>query len=219
MDAPIFRDRREAGELLGRSVLTSFPGISPIVIGLPRGGVVVADAVARQLGAPLDVFVVRKVTPADNPEYAVGAVAEDGVEYIDHDAVDAAGLDLDAVDKAVETAQSELARRIGRFVADRTRPVIRGKDVVIVDDGLATGATARVAVMLARERGARRIILAVPVAAASSIRSFAADVHGICTLTAPTDLVAIGDYYDDFRQVDDHEVVEILAERSVLPGR
>ncbi len=217
-----FRDRREAGRQLGAS-LAAFSEHRPIVLGLPRGGVPVADEVARELGAPLDVIVVRKLGLPLQPELGFGAIGEGGTRILDTDLIRRVGMTDAEVSRVEQLERSELTRRIRQYRGDNAALEITGRTVVIVDDGLATGGTARVAVDVARARGARRVVVAVPVAPMETVvrlREVADDV--ICLLTPP-DFLAVGRWYDNFDPTPDDEVARIvqssLADRSRTPVR
>ncbi len=212
-----FADRRDAGRRLA-PLLAGLRYERPIVVAIPRGGVPVASEVARSLGAPLDVVGVRKVGAPGNPEFAVGAVAEGDVTAINDDAVGRLGLGGAELDVMVARARRELASRMARY-AGHPRLAVAGRTVVLVDDGLATGFTARAAARSLRERGAARIILAVPVAAADSaaaLRGWADDV--ICA-EVPADMWAIGLWYDDFSPTSDEEVAVLLRQQAGVASR
>lgn len=183
----------------------------PIVLGLPRGGVPVAAQVARALGAPLDVLLVRKLGVPSREEFAFGAIGEDGARVLDDSLVRQLGLDADDVERVERRERTELERRRARYRAGRAPRALEGRTAVIVDDGLATGATARVAVEVARARGARRIIVAVPVAPRDAVADLARLVDVVCLLT-PGTFQAVGEWYDAFDQTSDDEVTTLLAD-------
>ena len=208
-----FTDRVEAGRLLGRR-LRWLRGQDVVVLGLPRGGVPVAWQVAQALAAPLDVIVVRKLGVPSQPELAMGAVGEDGVRVTNDAVLTQAGVsraDLAAVEMQ---EQKEVVRRAQLLRRQLAREPLVGRTAVIVDDGVATGATARAACQVARAQGAERVLIAVPVAPAGWARGFrgVAD-ESICLMT-PEPFYSVGQWYDDFRATTDDEVVEILAEAS-----
>ncbi len=209
-----FADRREAGALLAAELERSgVLGDAPervVVVGLARGGVEVAAEVAERLGRPLDALAVRQVGQPWQPEYGIGAVAPGGVEYVrSHD-----GLTEAEVADAVRSAAAKAEALDERLHARRGQLTVRGATCVLVDDGLATGGTMVAAARWARARGADRNVIAVPVGAAVTLRSFEADpgVNGVVCLAAPPDFGAVGFWYRDFRQVSDEEVVALLAE-------
>jgi putative phosphoribosyl transferase len=205
-----FRDRREAGRRLAER-LSGLRASSPLVLGLPRGGVPVAFEVAKALGAPLDILVVRKLGVPFQPELGMGAVGEDGVRVLNRDVLRQAGVtetQLAAVEARERAAVEERAVRLRRG-----RPAIplEGRTVVIVDDGLATGGTARAAVHVARARGADRVILAVPVAPPETVAALRRDADDVVAVEIPEPFFAIGGWYADFSPTSDEEVVELLT--------
>jgi len=206
-----FADRHDAGRRLA-ALLAGFRSEDPVVVGIPRGGMPVAAEVARALEAPLDLVVVRKVGAPTNPEYAIGALAEDDVSVIDDEAVRSLRLGAGELRGAVEQARRELAERLVRYRGSRRRLAVAGRTVVLVDDGLATGHTARAAARSLRERGATRIILAVPIAAIGSARALRSWVDEMVCVETPADLWAIGLWYEDFSPTSDEEVAALLAE-------
>jgi putative phosphoribosyl transferase len=208
-----FADRHDAGRWLA-ALLADFRSENPVVVGIPRGGMPVAAEVARALEAPLDLVVVRKIGAPANPEYAIGALAEDDVSVIDDDAVH--GLRLGAVDleELVGRARNELAERLAHYRGTRRRLAVAGRTVILVDDGLATGHTAQAAVRSLREQGATRIILAVPIAAPESARKLRCWADEVVCVEMPTDLWAIGLWYEDFSPTSDEEVAALLAEHA-----
>jgi putative phosphoribosyl transferase len=206
----IFTDRRHAGRLLGER-LEHLRGAGPVVLALPRGGVPVAAAVAAALGAPLDVLIVRKLGAPTQPELALGAMGEGGTRVLNADLL--ARLQLTEHDLAAVEARErdEIDRRRTRYRHGRPMVPIAGRTVIVVDDGLATGATARAAVAVARAAGAARVVVAVPVAAPDSLRLLALEADEVVALATPSTFHAVGAWYDDFRQVDDDEVERLLA--------
>lgn len=203
-----FRDRREAGRRLGER-LRAWPPPDPVVLGLPRGGVPVAAEVAAVLRAPLDVLVVRKVGVPGRPEVAMGAVGEGGAVVRNDDVVRAAGVDDGEFEARAAAERREVEVRVARFRAGRAPLSLRGRTAIVVDDGVATGATARVACRMARELGAANVVLAVPVAAPDAIRRLP-EADSVVHLLAPPGFMAVGMHYVDFRQTSDDEVVELL---------
>ncbi len=206
---PPFRDRQHAGRLLA-AALGHLRAEDPIVVGLPRGGVVVAYEVAEALAAPLDVVIVRKLGAPLQPELAVGAVGEDGVVIVDRELAELCRLDGPGLDAIVAREQAELARRSRLFRGEAEPLPVQGRTVVLVDDGVATGATAHAAARVLRRRGAARIVLAVPVGPPSVHERFADDADEVVCLESPERFGAVGQAYDSFGQTPDETVVELL---------
>jgi putative phosphoribosyl transferase len=207
----VFTDRADAGRQLAAR-LGALEGRAGIVLALPRGGVPVAAEVARALRLPLDVIGVRKLGAPMQPELGVGAIAEGGVRVLDGALVKQLRLD-DATISRIETQErGELQRRLQRYRGDRDLPDLSGRVVVIVDDGLATGGSARAACRAVREAGADETILAVPVGAASSLEAMRDEADEVIALQVPHDFVAVGRWYERFGQTTDDEVVALLDE-------
>jgi putative phosphoribosyl transferase len=211
-----FLDRSDAGRRLANRML-DLRGEDVVVLALPRGGVPVAAEVARALGAPLDVIVVRKLGVPVQPELGMGAIGEGDVRIINPEVVAITHV-TDAEIAAVERRErAELDRRARRFRGDRPRTPLTGRTAVIIDDGIATGSTARAACQVARAQGAARVVLAVPVAPPSACTALAADADEVICLETPGHFLAIGEWYQDFSQTSDREVVSLLqraAERG-----
>jgi predicted phosphoribosyltransferase len=203
-----FPNRVEAGRLLA-AALEPYRGKAPIVLALPRGGVVLGAEIARILGAPLDLVVVRKVGHPEQPEYAVAAVAEDG--HLIGNEREIASLDEEVFRLAVEAAQAEARRRRLAYLAGRSSPDASGRTAILVDDGLATGLTMEVAIEEVRHRRPEAIVLAVPVAPEDTVRRLATKVDAVVSLHAPRHFLgAVGAYYDDFSEISDEEVRALL---------
>ena len=216
----LFANRIEAGRLLAEQ-LTDLRGEDLVVLGLPRGGVPVAAQVARALDAPLDVIVVRKLGVPFQPELAMGAIGEMGTRVLDETLIRHAGITLDEVRDVEDRERAELERRVARLRRGRPRVPLEGRVAVVVDDGLATGSTARVACQVARQLGARRVVLAVPVAPADSVREGIPAADQIVCVRMPEPFVAVGRHYDDFTPTSDEEVIVALdqsARRLAMSG-
>lgn len=209
-----FADRAEAGRRLG-ALLAVDAARDPVVLGLPRGGVPVAAEVARTLGAPLDVLVVRKVGVLWQPEVAMGAVGEEGAAVRNADVVRAAGVDEQTLRAAERRERAEVERRAALFRSGRAPEPLAGRTALIVDDGITTGATVRAACAIARARGAARVVVAVPVAPPEVLADLRAgpdpDADEVVCLEAPAGFMAVGMHYVDFRQTPDEEVIRLLA--------
>jgi predicted phosphoribosyltransferase len=204
-----FRDREDAGRRLAARV-TELGLDDPVVLALPRGGVPVAAQVARALAAPLDVILVRKLGVPAQPELAMGALGEEGVRVLDRDLIARARVRDDQLADVERAERDELARRARTYRGDRAPLPIDGRTVVVVDDGLATGASARAAIAVARARGAATVVLAVPVAPPETVAALRADADVVVSVETPPTMAAIGQWYDDFSQTSDAEVVAHL---------
>jgi putative phosphoribosyl transferase len=212
-----FRDRHDAGRQLA-CLLEPFGGEQPVVVGIPRGGVPVAAEVARALGAPLDVAVVRKIGAPQNPEYAIGAVAEGGVYVLSERVARALGLSDAELRLLLENVQDELDERLRRYREARPPIEVSRRTVILVDDGLATGRSARAAMLSLRGRGAARVILAVPVAAPAAARALAQQADQLVCVDMPADLWAVGQWYDDFKPPAEEEIANLLAGGGGAPA-
>jgi len=208
-----FLDRVDAGKRLGE-VLSTREFESTIVVGLPRGGVPVAFEVARRIGAPLDVIVVRKLGVPAHPEVAMGAISEGGIRVIDHVVVASANVTTAAFAKVEQRERTEFERRIELFRKEHRRISLVGKTVIVVDDGIATGSTARAACQVAAAGGAIHVVLAVPVAPHSAVIGLADVTDEIVCLATPEPFSAVGKWYADFAQTSDEEVVDLLRRET-----
>jgi predicted phosphoribosyltransferase len=207
----VFADRVDAGRRLAEvDAIQALPRGDLVVLGLPRGGVIVAAEVARALGVPLDVIVVRKLGVPRQPELAMGAIGEEGVRVLNDDVVRHAATP-EQVAAVTQRESTELARRAARFRHAAPRISLEGKAAMIVDDGIATGSTARVACQVARAHGAARVILATPVAPPRTVRDLQAVADEVIVLDAPAQFHAIGQFYRDFEQTTDEEVERALT--------
>ena len=209
----LFVDRIDAGRRLAER-LGHLREADPVVLGLPRGGVPVAYQVADALDAPLDVIVVRKLGVPFQPELGMGAIGEDGVRIVNPEVVRAARVTDDEIAAVERRERTELERRARRFRGDRPRVPLEGRTAIVVDDGIATGSTARAACQVARAHGAARVVLAVPVAPPGWTDRLGADADELVCLETPEQFWAIGQWYDDFSQTSDGEVVECLERRA-----
>lgn len=206
----IFQNRVDAGEKLTK-VLKKFKGQKDVVVlGLPRGGMVVADVVARELGLLLDLVVPRKIGAPGNPEFAIGAVAEDGEIVLNQEVVESLGVDEDYIERATEEEKKEAERRLRVYRGDRLKLDLAGKIAIIVDDGIATGLTMEAAIKSVKEKGTKKIIVAVPCAATDSFNRIKKEVDKIISLTISDFFGAVGAFYEEFGQTEDEEVVDIM---------
>ncbi len=205
-----FMDRTDAGQALARS-LDHLRGTDLVVLGLPRGGVPVAYEVARALQAPLDVIVVRKLGVPYQPELAMGAIGEGGIRVSNDEVIRRGGITAQEIAAVEQRERADLVQQAKRFRAGRSLVAVAGRTAVIVDDGIATGSTAAAACQVARQMGATRVVLAVPVGAPESIRLLENVCDEVVCLHAPEYFMAVGTFYDDFRHVSDNEVTDLLA--------
>jgi putative phosphoribosyl transferase len=212
----VFQDRRDAGRRLA-AVLAPLSRERPVIVALPRGGVPVAFEVARALQAPLDVLAVRKLGAPGNPEFGIGAIAEDGTAVLNTGTARGVGMTQELLDATLEREIRELCRRVERYRDGRRQIDVQGRTVIVVDDGLATGLTGLVAVRALRARGAARIVVAVPVGARESVALVRDEADEVVCHTIPRELLAVGRFYEDFSPVSDGEVVALLG--AAAPDR
>ena len=207
-----YRDRADAGRVLAAALghLAGDPNV--VVLGLQRGGVPVAYPVARALGAPFDVLLVRKLGVPSQPELAMGAIASGGVRVLHQAVIDSLAIPPAAVDAAASREGAELTRLESLYRADRPALDVAGRTVVVVDDGVATGSTMRAAVAALRAQQAARIVVAVPVGARETLRELAAEADEVVCALTPAGFHAVGEWYDDFTQTTDDEIRALLEE-------
>jgi putative phosphoribosyl transferase len=214
-----FHDRVEAGRLLGAELSRRYGRrADALVLALPRGGVPVGFEVAEALGAPLDVFIVRKLGVPGQEELAMGAIASGGVRVLNHDVIRYASIPDRVIDSVAKAEQQELERREKSYRGIRPPLDVTGRTVFVVDDGLATGSTMRAAVQALRNMNAREVIVAVPVAAKETCAEFRSLVDDIVCLRTPSPFQAVGLWYADFSQTSDKEVHELLDRASRMIG-
>jgi predicted phosphoribosyltransferase len=209
-----FRDRREAGRFLAAQLTAYANRPDVLVLALPRGGVPVAAEVARALEAPLDVFVVRKLGVPGREEFALGAIATGGVRVLNEDAVRALHIPDRVIEAIAAKEQEELARRERVYRGDRPPLDVRGRTVILVDDGLATGATMHAAIRALRQQQPARIVVAVPTASPETCVELRTEVDDVICATTPDPFYAVGLWYEDFSQTTDEEVRELLAQST-----
>jgi putative phosphoribosyl transferase len=214
MERTRFRDRVEAGRMLAERLSAYAGGDDVIVLALPRGGVPVGYEVAKALGAPLGVFVVRKLGVPGHEELAMGAIASGGVILLDEGLVRRLGLGREELERTVEAELRELQRREEAYMGGREQPDVEGKTVILVDDGLATGSTMRAAALAVRRLNPDRIVVAVPVASPETCETFRDVVDETVCVMTPSPFRAVGLWYDDFSQTSDDEVRRLLAEAA-----
>lgn len=214
-----FRDRADAGHQLA-AALAAYRDRRPFVLAIPRGGVVAGYEVAVALDAPLDVIVPRKLRAPYNPELAIGAVAHDGSVYLNTDLIRSLRISEDYVREEIANQLAEIRRRMRLYRGDRPGPVLAGHAAVVTDDGMATGSTMIAALRAARAMGPTRLVAAVPVAPADGVRRLEDEADEVCCLLTPESFYAVGQFYDDFGQTTDEEVILLLQRRAdALNGR
>jgi putative phosphoribosyl transferase len=217
----IFTDRREAGRALAEALAQQGDLTDPVVLALPRGGLPVGREIARALGAPLDIMVVRKLGLPSQPELAMGAVASGGIRVTNPDVLREAEVPDAVLEDVARAEQREVERRERAYRGDRAPLELEGRSVILVDDGIATGSTVRAAIQAARARGAAGVIVAAPVAPPETVERLSREADQVVCLTTPVPFMAISLWYRSFPQVDDREVRRILDEaaREGTPGR
>ncbi|HTZ60905.1 MAG TPA: phosphoribosyltransferase family protein [Acidobacteriaceae bacterium] len=210
----LFRDRADAGRRLS-SLLLSFSGRDDVlVLALPRGGVPVAFEVARTLRCPLDVFVVRKLGAPDEPEYAIGAIASGGTRLVNETAVRELGIPSWQVEERIEQEEREIARREELYRAGRPAREVRNRVIIVVDDGIATGSTMRVAIAALRRQSPMQIVVAAPVASRPICQKLKEEADSVVFLATPPNLASVGEWYQDFSQTSDQQVSDLLSQAS-----
>lgn len=210
-----FKDRAEAGDRLAGK-LTKYKQEDSIVLGLPRGGVPVAYRVSKKLNAPLSVLVSRKIGAPGHEEFGLGAISEEDSLYLDKGSLSKLNLDRSDLTQTIDNEKAELRRRVQVYRDGKSLPSLKNKTVILVDDGLATGGTAKAALKALNRLGAKKVVFAVPVCAKQSVEDIKEDVDEVICLLSPANLQAIGLYYDDFGQTLDEEVVNLLRKADRL---
>ena len=205
----LFYDRTDAGRRLAKLLKRRIQGPC-IVLAIPRGGVVVGYEVAKELGCPLDVVISRKVGAPAQPELAVGALAEDGAVFVDEEIAGLVGVSRDYVERRAREELREVRRRAEEYRGGREMPDLSGKTVILVDDGLATGLTMMAAVHMARNKGAEKVVVAVPVSPPETVAKLRRHADEVICLETPTNFYAIGQFYERFDQLTDEETNSIL---------
>ena len=206
-----FADRIDAGKRLA-SALANFAGKNAIVLAIPRGGVVVGYEIAKALNSPLDVIIPRKIGAPGNPELAIGAMTEDGTIILDDALIRYMGVPVDYIKEESELQKREIERRLKFYRQNEPYPNLRGHDVIIVDDGIATGSTMKAALASVKNRGAKTVTVAVPVAPPSTIKELKKQADRVVCLNTPEYFQAIGQFYTDFTQTPDEEVIQLLKQ-------
>jgi putative phosphoribosyl transferase len=214
----LFKDRADAGRKLAQELPGYGGRTDVIVLGLPRGGVPVAFEVAKALKAPLDIFLVRKLGAPGQKELAMGAIAPGGVRVLNHNVVQALNISDEIIETIAAEEQQELERREQAYRGDRPKPDVRGRTLILVDDGLATGASMRAAVIALRGQEPARIIVAVPTAAPETCEALKGEVDEIVCVATPRPFLGIGASYEEFSQMTDEEVRELLEQEGAVKG-
>jgi putative phosphoribosyl transferase len=212
-----FKNRSDAAQNLAES-LKHFEGTSAVIVGIPRGGVPIAHEVSRTLSLPFDIVLVRKLGVPSQSELAFGAIGEGGVKVLNDDIVIARGLTPKDLSEVEAQERSEIDRRVAMYRRGVKRKSLKGRTVIVVDDGIATGATARAACMIVRRQGAKRVVLATPVAPAGWIDDFSDVADEMVSVITPTDMGSVGQYYEDFSAVSDKAVISLLASDIASAG-
>jgi putative phosphoribosyl transferase len=206
----VFKDRKDAGKQLAEKLALYRDKTDVIVLGLPRGGVTVAYEIARALHCPLDILIVRKIGFPGNPELAAGAVSETGTVVLNEDIVSGYGVSRAYLERETARQKEEITRRIALYRGGKGVPPLAGKTVILVDDGVATGATIKAAISTLKQEKLAKLVVALPVASQEAEREIAPTVDGWLCLQAPAGFMAVGQYYGDFTQVEDEDVVAML---------
>jgi putative phosphoribosyl transferase len=215
-----FHDRYEAGQLLAARLGHLKGKKEVLVLGVPRGGVVIGYEIAQALKVPLDVYIARKIGAPYNPELAIGAVASDGTRVVDEQLARQVDAQADYIEREVRKQREEIARRLAAYRGDRPIEKMEGRTIILADDGVATGSTLLVAIRALRAQRPARLILAIPVGPPDTVARLGAEVDEVVCLAEPPVFWAVGAFYEDFSQTSDQEVVELLqaARRSASPS-
>jgi putative phosphoribosyl transferase len=213
----VFQNRKQAGSLLATHLKYLFTELKEaIVLALPRGGVPIGFEISQTFGIPLDVLIVRKIGHPSQPEYGIGAVAEEGYYWTDPDAVGVTDALMPQLKNIIAKEKKEIERRVKQYRNNRKLPSLKGKTVFLVDDGLATGVTARVAAQYVKSKGAKKIILAIPVCSDRTARALRTEIDEVICLNESSLFFAVGQFYRDFTQVSDSEVMELLSQTQII---
>ncbi|WP_298439820.1 phosphoribosyltransferase [Geobacter sp.] len=206
----IYKDRKDAGIRLAEKLMHYRNKADVVVLGLPRGGVTVAYQIAKAIQCPLDILIVRKIGFPGNPELAAGAVSETGTVVLNDDIVSGYGVSREYLERETARQKNEIARRITLYRGGKGVPPLAGKTVILVDDGVATGATVKAAISTLKQEGIAKLVVALPVASREAEREIASTVDEWICLQTPAGFMAVGNYYYDFTQVEDNDVVAMM---------
>jgi putative phosphoribosyl transferase len=214
----LFKNRIEAGQKLASALKPVDK--NAIVLAIPRGGVVVGFEVARSLHIPLDIIITRKIGAPGNPELAIGAVAEDGTYLLDNNLVEMMGVPQDYIEAEVENQKAEIKRRLQKYRGTAPNPILAKREVILVDDGVATGSTLKAALHSLRKIGVKNLVVAVPVGPVDTIKELKLQADRVICLHTPEPFYAIGEFYEDFDQTNDEEVINLLhRSRQEMQGK
>lgn len=205
----IFKNRQEAGQQLAEK-LTKYAKDKPIVVALPRGGVVLGYEVAKKLKAPLDILVARKIGAPLHPEFGIGAIAPNGIFILNTDLIKSFGITESELKKVIKTQTKEMTRRVELYRQDLPLIDLKNRTVIVIDDGLATGVTTQAAILSIKQMSPKKIILAVPISPPDTANKFRKKVDEFLCLLEPAGFYAVGAYYEDFEQVTDDEVISLI---------
>lgn len=208
----LFKDRQQAGKLLAARLEKYKNDPHVVVIGLPRGGVILAAEVARALHAPLDIICARKIGAPYNPEFGIGAITETGESYLAEDIIEQLDIPPEYIQEEIKTQSKEAARRLEAYKKGRPPLNFKDKIVIIVDDGIATGATMKASILAAKARKAKKVLVAVPVAPPDTIEDIKELADEVVCLITPPFFQAVGQFYENFSQTTDEEVIALLME-------
>ena len=214
----MFRNREEAGRMLADKLSQYRNDPTALILALPRGGVAVGYQLSLVLHVPLDVFIARKIGAPDNPEYAIGAVTETGSHYLNQEAVSSFGLSQHELDRLIHVQEKEIVRRKDLYRQGRPLPQLTGRTILLVDDGIATGSTFLASALAIRSLQPHRLVGVIPVGPSSTIREVRSHVDALVILMAPDPFYAVGNFFTNFTQVEDRDVIEYLnlAEEAML---
>ncbi len=205
----VFENRQEAGKELASKFL-KYRGENPYILAMPRGGVPIGFEVAKVLQAPLDVVIVRKIGLSGNREFGIGAIAEGGVRVLDQTTIGVIGIDEEEIEDTIKLEEEELKRRVRIYRGGKPPPNLTGKTAILVDDGMATGVTAKAAIEAVKKLKPKKIVLASPVCALDTVESLKKIVDEVICLATPFEFMAVGSWYRDFEQISDEEVIKLL---------
>lgn len=214
----LYKDREHAGQELAKHLI-NYASDDTVILALPRGGVTIGYELAKKLHSPLDVIVSRKIGLPQNPEFGIGAIGEENTRVLDNRIIELIGLPEDVLESIIQKEQTELKRRINLYRKNKPLPNLKNKTVILVDDGLATGVTAKAAIQAIKKLNPKKIIFASPVCAYDTAQEFRSLVDEVICLATPLDLKAIGLWYQNFDQVSDEEVLEMLKEAKEFVAR